>query len=230
MWQMLSVYFFVVVWLSEFESTFDFWFFIFASLTGILQPLHVVKFKVFSHKENIFKFPPPLPGKGELQAQRPPGLEAVVSLLHTLLQQDLQHVIKSKCSFKESSCEILCSSQCRVWKSRSCTMFYQESWCYKQGHKTFVRILNRRCSRPRLWKLTNLFCVLNSKCFSIYKDSSQIHFWQSKKTTNVGRNLIVFEDKRSSQLPPVNIQDIRILFQQDVLFPSSEVTATLVRT
>lgn len=91
---------FFVVWLSVFESTPDFVFLVFASLTGILQPLHVVKFKVFSHKEKMFKFPPPLNGEGELEARWPPGLEAVVSSLHTLFQQDLQQVIKSKYSFE----------------------------------------------------------------------------------------------------------------------------------
>lgn len=61
--------------------------------------------------------------------------------------------------------------------------------------------------------------VLNSKCFSIYKDALQIHFWQSKngkktkKTrTNVGRNLIVFEDKLSSLSPRVNLQELCALF------------------
>lgn len=38
-----------------------------------------------------------------LAARRPPGLEAVVSLLHTLFQQDLQQVIKSKYSFERVS-------------------------------------------------------------------------------------------------------------------------------
>lgn len=61
--------------------------FFFASLTGILEPLHVVKFKVFSHKEKHFKF--------ELETV----LKAVVSSLHALFQKDLQQVIKSKYSF-----------------------------------------------------------------------------------------------------------------------------------
>lgn len=46
----------------------------------------------------FLKFAHPLKGEVELEAQWPPGLEAVVLLLHTLFQQDLQQVIKSKYS------------------------------------------------------------------------------------------------------------------------------------
>lgn len=62
----------------------------------------MVKFKVFSHKEKHFKFPPPLNEEVELEAGWPPGLKAVVSSLHALFQQDLQQVIKSKYSFQKS--------------------------------------------------------------------------------------------------------------------------------
>lgn len=181
----------------------------------------MVRFKVFSHKEKHFKFLPPLNGEVELESGWTPVPKAVVSSLHALFQQDLQQVIKSKYSFKRGLLRILCSSQCWVWKGRFrwFILFYKESWHYKQGHKALVRILKRRCSRPRLWKLTFVFfstSVLNSKCFSIYKDALQIHFWQSKKgkkkstTTNVGRNLIVLEeDELSSLLPLVNLREIR---------------------
>lgn len=50
----------------------------------------------YSPIKKKFKFPPPLNGEVELEARRPPVLEAVVSSLHTLFQQDLQQVIKSK--------------------------------------------------------------------------------------------------------------------------------------
>lgn len=77
--QMRPHSFFDVVQSSVFERAADFWLFFvsFASLTGILQPLHVVKFIVFSHKEKHFKFLPPLSGEVELEA--PGGMGVGVS-------------------------------------------------------------------------------------------------------------------------------------------------------
>lgn len=97
------------------------------------------------------------------------GFGAVVSSLCALFQQDVQQVIKSKYSF-EWVLLWNSSSQCRGFKRQvlNYSGFYKENWHYKQSHKTLVQILSRRCCRPPLWKLTS---VLNSKCFSIYKDT-----------------------------------------------------------
>lgn len=96
-------------WLSAFlRAQLTYFFFLFvcvvnASLAGTSQPPHVVKFKVFSHKEKtyyyFFKFVH-RPRGGRWNWRLSPALRAVVVLLllRSLLRQEPQQVINSKYS------------------------------------------------------------------------------------------------------------------------------------
>lgn len=149
-------------------------------------------------KKKNCKFPPLSPRSREGGTWRARcGLqvsEAVVSSPNALSQQDLQQVIKSKYS-REKSPRVRKSSAAPgvgVRKGRFCCL----TLCLPRKADTISEVRKKPSYEywiggvvgPRLWKLTCLvvvfffcrFCfstsVLNSKCFSIYKDALQIRF------------------------------------------------------
>lgn len=150
----------------------------------------MVKFKVFSHKEKILCFPHPVRGgrTGRLVGL----LQAVVSLLRTLFQQDLQQVIKSTYSFKKSPGVRFCASQCWVGKGRFCRLTHG-----------FTRKADTISEVTEPWYeywiggVVGLACETDKcascKCFSMYKDALQIHFWQSKKRKNINNKTKLLE-------------------------------------